>query len=118
MPELKPLPCPACGNEEHIVVVESIASGRFRAFCLCGHTGPFCDTKEQAISAYNALPRALRWTTEPPKVAGGYLARQRKHESEDGWTYPVFINVEFSVGYFRKLEWVQYAGPIPAPVEE
>ena len=43
----------------------------FRVICNgCGVSGPAGDTRKSAIEAHNAMPRALRWTNEPPKVAG------------------------------------------------
>lgn len=73
MPGLKPLPCPAC--EDHAVQVGVIEDDRnpcvyFSVMCLCGVHGPEETTEAKAITAWNSLPRALTWTTEPPRVEG------------------------------------------------
>lgn len=71
MPELNP--CPICsslsvglcpGEDE---ITHEIYN---QAFCTsCGVSGPRVFADEiSAISAWNSLPRALTWTTEPPKV--------------------------------------------------
>ena len=77
MPELKPLPCPACNDEEHMVTVESLASGRFRVFCLCGNTGPFCETEAAAMESWNALPRMPALIAWQFQAAGAALENQR-----------------------------------------
>lgn len=120
MPELKPLPCPECGG-----VVYCMPSETWSVHCGCGHAGRYCTSEEEAIKAHNALPRALRWTTEPPKVAGWYWWRLSRlniqhcvevYGSEDGlrvgsgesWREPS-ISVESDA-----FEW---AGPIPRPLD-
>ncbi len=57
MPEqLKP--CPACG-ETPIINADS-------GHVIC------CKIVVDDVDCWNQLPRALRWTTEPPTVAGWY----------------------------------------------
>ena len=68
-------------------------------------------TPEEAMAKWNALPRALRWTHEPPKVAGWYWRRNvtakdvyrvcRVYCCDDTYLFP-------------SSEW---AGPIPAPID-
>ena len=72
MPEVI-LPCPFCGNTSPRTTAKK--------------DGVWCDKEEcpnrqntYAIDVWNALPRALRWTHEPPKVAGWYW---RKETAED-----------------------------------
>lgn len=117
MPELKPCPeCGACGDL--LLVVKNFTSKGWRLYCDCGYQGRLYPTKVDAISAHNALPRAMRWTHEPPKVAGDCYVRMRSDESGQ-WKKP-FVE-HFSEGYLKELKatpLMQFAGPIPAPVEE
>lgn len=113
MPEVI-LPCPACGSTNVYVRGRSNAQVTCRD---CGMEGPeFCGPN-QVISAWNALPRALTWTHEPPNVAGDCYVRTRPDESEQ-WDKP-FV-VFFSDGYLKDLKptpLMQFAGPIAPPVE-
>ena len=63
MQELKPLPCPLCGSKEPKV-------NRGCGVVTC------CEISVEDVAAWNALPRALRWTHEPPKVAGWYWRKE------------------------------------------
>ena len=118
MPELKPLPCPACGSENtHFGIVENYAPpGRDEHFIecwCCDMQGPHRDTESAAIAAWNSLPRALTWTHEPPKVAGWYWWRDVSHKGEATIQYMSQSQVERLKTYPGE-EW---AGPIPAPLE-
>ena len=114
--ELMLLPCPACGASDVIMRVDT----RVYVFCTaCGMCGP-CAPKvnaEYAIRQWNALPRALEWTDEPPKVQGCYLGRKRAgrismviycfyQKDELGfWNGKKFCTFE--------QDATQYFGPIP-----
>ena len=63
MQELKPLPCPLCGSKEPKV-------NRGCGVVTC------CEISVEDVAAWNKLPRALRWTHEPPKVAGWYWRKE------------------------------------------
>lgn len=111
MPEeltLLPLPCPACGHPAGI----ARANGTGCAFVMCQHvkcafSGPIKTTSEAAVAAWNALPRALEWTDEPPKVPGWYWYKTSSHL---GITkFPELCD--------RTREGWQWAGPIPEPRE-
>lgn len=106
MPEELTLPCPACGNPNVVVNVTTRAA----VHCPdCGMYGPCAPTfsKEYAISQWNALPRALEWTDEPPKVPGWYWYKTSSHL---GITkFPELCD--------RTREGWQWAGPIPEPRE-
>ena len=109
MPEkLTLLPCPACGASDVVMRVDT----RAYVFCTaCGMYGP-CAPKadaEYAIRQWNALPRALTWTNEPPKVPGWYWCRD---ENDKENARIIFPNI-------RKTKWrdKQWAGPIPEPRE-
>ena len=97
MPELKPLPCPnpKCGITSEMLVLEPLGTDEYAVQCRsCGMCGPVGspekydrhdgeavekaeeESRAKAIAAWNALPRALHWTTEPPKVAGWYWRKE------------------------------------------
>lgn len=137
MPELKPLPCPHCGITSEMLVLEPCGTDEYSVQCrCCGMCGPVgcpgeydrhngdavgkaeVEARENAIEAWNALPRALPWTDDPPTVAGDCYVRTRP-DAKEPWDKP-FV-VFFSEGYLKELkssQLMQFAGPIPAPVEE
>ena len=111
MQELKPLPCPLCGSKEPKV-------NRGCGVVTC------CEISVEDVAAWNKLPRALRWTHEPPKVAGWYwrkeTAADRAHvfhftgnwedygehwESDRVCQLPLILNDNL------------WAGPIAPPIE-
>ena len=111
MQELKPLPCPLCGSKEPKV-------NRGCGVVTC------CEISVEDVAAWNALPRALRWTHEPPKVAGWYWRKEtaadrahvfhftgnwedygEKWESDRVCPLPLILNDNL------------WAGPIPAPID-
>lgn len=106
--ELTLLPCPACGHPVGIARTNGISA----AFVICRHigcalSGPIRKTDEAAVAAWNALPRALTWTNEPPKVPGWYWYKTSSHL---GITkFPELCD--------RTREGWQWAGPIPEPRE-
>ena len=107
--ELTLLPCPACKNTN--VVLRAYT--RAYAFCpACGMCGP-CAPKvdaEYAVQRWNALPRALEWTDEPPKVPGWYWYRHKPSRTI------AMINVDVEPIEYESLPG-QWAGPIPEPAE-
>lgn len=113
--ELTPLPCPACGNPNVVVNVTTRAA----VYCPdCGMYGPCAPTfsKEYAIRQWNALPRALTWTDEPPKAPGMYWNRSKNYPNE-----MCIINVsKYRIEQLGRMGCSQYelwAGPIPEPRE-
>ena len=116
---LLPLPCPACGHPAGI----ARANGTGCAFVMCQHvkcafSGPIKTTSEAAVAAWNALPRALTWTNEPPKVPGYYWCRY-KGSGKDTWS-PTYIpacadHTKYTILF--KSKDVEWAGPIPEPRE-
>ena len=116
-------PCPECGDGDCLLVVKNLPSEEWSVYCGCGHNGRLYKTRVEAIEAHNALPRALRWTTEPPSVAGWYwwdngsvqsLARVRV---VDGKLYMTDYGCrDIKIHDCDLVE--RWAGPIPAPVEE
>lgn len=134
MPELKPLPCPACGSENtHFGIVENYAPpGRDEHFIecwCCDMQGPHRDTESAAIAAWNALPRALTWGEEPPKETGfywwkcdghiktgpqvAYVKTERFNLHSSGLEM-MFIHHGPTYHHCDKCQW---AGPIPTPLE-
>ena len=115
--ELTLLPCPACGNPDAVVSVTTRAAVYCPMCGMCGPCSPKVDT-EYAIRQWNALPRALEWTDEPPKVPGWYWCRY-KGLGKDTWS-PAYIPAVADLTQFGGLEeseQVQWAGPIPEPRE-
>ena len=81
----------------------------------CGMQGPWKrDSAKEAIAAWNALPRALPWTDEPPKVAGVYLIRSIFDGEQQGDVGVITVKTPFD---YDKSHFMQFAGPIPAPIE-
>ncbi len=96
MPELKPCPadyppCPLCGK--HPYMMES-------GHIVC------CNIIVDDSDAWHSLPRALRWTTEPPTVAGWYWVRCTAADD-----FPIIKHVaqRDATAALLKREW---AGPI------
>ena len=125
MPEkLTLLPCPACGGEADIIdAFERDGKGHvaigWSAYCTRG-----ClitserGSREEAAALWSALPRAMTWTTEQPKVPGYYWCRY-KGSGKDTWS-PAYIPAVADLTQFGGLEeseQVEWAGPIPEPRE-
>ena len=120
MPEVI-LPCPECGDDECLIVLKQYPSEEWSVHCGCGHAGRYCATEEDAIKAHNALPRALTWTHEPPKVAGKYW--WRPSGKKIGRIRDMFVR-NGEVGFLdRNDRFVkdtgdgEWAGPIAPPIE-
>lgn len=119
--ELTLLPCPACVASDVVLRVDTRAYVFCTACGMCGPCAPKSDT-DYAIRQWNALPRALEWTDEPPKVPGWYWFKDEygiriawiKHDSRK-------INELYAViggvGNWMSTLHGQWAGPIPEPVE-
>lgn len=122
MPELiLPCPNPKCGSK--FVMTDTSPSGAdIVKCCTCFMHGPYSDTEESAIAAWNALPRALTWTHEPPVVAGEvYLAKGMNlivflvATVEDNGT--LYAQLPDSTDKCPLSDFVEWAGPIALPVE-
>ena len=121
MPELKPLPCPYCGTEE-IEVWDGPAN--FMECQYCHMTGPHAPSESSAIGLWNSLPRALTWTTEPPKVAGWYWRKETAagrahvfHFTGNWEDYGEHWESDRVCPLPLKLNGNLWAGPIPTPLE-
>ncbi len=122
MPEVI-LPCPACGAVENEGDKFALSYRLGTQFIChkCGMYGPVADDFHEAVERWNALPRALRWTYEPPKVAGWYPWRSGKGQNITMIQTHIFNGVcgyWDGNGVFRTdLNRGEWAGPIPAPLE-
>lgn len=115
--ELTLLPCPACGNPDAVVSVTTRAAVYCPMCGMCGPCSPKVDT-EYVVRQWNALPRAMMWTDEPPKVPGYYWCRY-KGSGKDTWS-PTYIpacadHTKYTILF--KSKDVEWAGPIPEPRE-
>lgn len=124
MSELKP--CPACGGTDL-----SIYRGNNISFVECRQNGcrmggPFRENKSSAIAAWNALPRHLRWTKQPPTEPGWYFFRGNVPGYQKN-NPPVYVDVQKdAVILTRHAPWIlsklidkyaiEWAGPIQEPV--
>lgn len=124
MPEVI-LPYPACSS-----LSVGLCSGTDeithelynQAFCTsCGVSGPKVFADEiSAIAAWKALPRALRWTHEPPKVAGWYWWRTSKGQNVNTiqvWSRSGVLGYCFDTEFITALDRGEWAGPIPPPID-
>lgn len=139
MPEVI-LPCPFCGmkyNEKAVMLVlEPCDTDGYFVQCLdCGACGPVGypeeydhydsdavqkaeeEAKAKALDLWaNIKPRALRWTHEPPKVAGRFWWRDDRHPNEADILKVTQTTLEW-FQHNRLCPHEQFAGPIPEPKE-
>lgn len=107
--ELTLLPCPLCQATAHV----EYHNGYLRVIC---EGEPGCPFRmggkrfvfpDECYDWWNAFPRTLEWTDEPPKVPGWYWYKTSSHL---GITkFPELCD--------RTREGWQWAGPIPEPRE-
>ena len=91
----------------------------------CRMAGPSRKTVAEAVAAWNAMPRDLTWTDEPPKEVGNYWWRWDAGSKH--WIYNVrliptihgLITYDHSAYDAEHVEDIggQWAGPIPEPRE-
>ena len=117
MPEMKLLPCPACGS--HATVQndgysgEEEVTGSTYVCCSnlsCSMCGPFGHDAEEAVRKWNDLPRALVWTKEAPTEPGWYWCR-------DYGKYIHIVHVGVDLSEYQEIRNVEWSGPIPEPHE-
>lgn len=110
MPE-KLKPCPACGTPGDTLEVYPVKDGFYQVGCWdCFMRGTRLLSPDKAIKAWNALPRRLRWTKEPPKEPGWYWIRdygKRIH----------IVDVGCDMTEYEPQPYRKWAGPIPEPEE-
>lgn len=127
------LPCPACGKDRADPAHRH--HEQYSVICPdCYMLGPSCETQQAAIAAWNALPRALPWTNETPRVAGWYW--WRSGPGQNATTIRVHENIravlfgepcdpeEKVIGYWDQNDTFrtdlgrgEWAGPIAPPAE-
>jgi hypothetical protein len=128
MPEVI-LPCPACGSTDCECLVCTINADEsqtihFHMACnKCFTSGPIADDAESAKKLWDSMPRALTWTTEPPKVAGWYFQRTAGEDQTINVAY-VYSGL---AGLYCKCGcrntplkcWIgfEWAGPISVPID-
>ena len=110
MPE-KLKPCPACGTPGDTLEVYPVKDGFYQVGCRdCFMRGTRLLSPDKAIKAWNALPRRLRWSKEPPKEPGWYWVRdygKRIH----------IVDVGCDMTEYEPQPYREWAGPIPEPEE-
>lgn len=120
--ELKP--CPACGSTSI-----SLASTKPVCYCVCSYCnmyGPEAMRQEEAIAAWNALPRRLRWTKEHPTKEGWYWYRDKV--TEPIMSLITTLDHQLVMNAYRRYQNAlidrldgeydeEWAGPIPDPEE-
>lgn len=102
--ELKP--CPSCKNPDVVVSRDM----RVAIYCpICSMYGPCApvNNEEYVIGQWNAIPRALEWTNEPPKVPGWYWFRNVSK--------PTILHIKRVPMERRPHPADEWAGPIPEP---
>ena len=98
--------CPLCGREPKV--------NRGCGVVTC------CEISVDDVGAWNALPRALTWTNEPPKVAGWYWWRTSKGQNVNTiqvWSRSGVLGYCFDTEFITALDRGEWAGPIPAPID-
>lgn len=109
-------PCPFCGEEEALALYDYPA-GSFAVSCAnCGFRGPATGYSESdAIAAWNALPRRLRWTGNKPTEPGWYCYRYPDGKWAIGYLRGNCIT--FPGGEYLYLDNApgEFAGPIKTP---
>ena len=118
MPEVI-LPCPACGSDVKISGGDEWHNQHsFFIECQCGVCRVGDTVRAECIDRWNAMPRALRWTHEPPKVAGWYWFSACK-----GHAVCILVCADGKAKYAKynftdaELLGGKWAGPIPAPID-
>ena len=110
MPE-KLKPCPLCGTPGDTLEVYPVKDGFYQVGCWdCFMRGTRLLSPDKAIKAWNALPRRLRWSKEPPKEPGWYWIRdygKRIH----------IVDMGCDMTEYEPQPYREWAGPIPEPEE-
>lgn len=123
--ELTLLPCPACGASDVVLRVDTRA---YVSCTACGMYGP-CAPKsdaDYAIRQWNALPRAMTWTDDPPKKVGTYWWRWDQCNPHRIYNVRIMSTIHTLLVAYAPTSYAaepvediggQWAGPIPEPRE-
>ena len=110
--ELKP--CPWCGAPAERRIGDTGPTNAYRKWvectvCTCRTSVHLTEDADDrpADDAWNALPRALVWTTDPPRESGAYW-----HKNCLGIRI-----INLSRPNIPKIDGWFWAGPIPTPQE-
>lgn len=80
-------PCPVCGEEHpvlRVVIPHKGWNAMSAGFCpRCYMSGPVVVGDEEAARVWNAMPRALRWTSKRPETEGWYWWRESISETPE-----------------------------------
>lgn len=117
MTELKP--CPYCGGSAAIYNTNTV----FVECKDCHASGPYKKTVQSAIKAWNALPRTVRWTQEPPTEPGWYWYKDMDWDRQIVYVFydsvhrGIFVQIMEEYPYSRNLNELkgEWAGPIQEP---
>lgn len=107
---LEPCPNLECPGSEPVIDQhpQILTSKAVRVICLgCQTCGPLRNTESEARRLWNLLPRAPRWTSEPPTAPGWYWMKT----SEDSGHA---MMIEYATSRPNPPEY-RFAGPIPQP---
>lgn len=100
--------CPYCGEEP--IVLWTDGNMVCRVECTwCEVRGPAATVESKAVDGWNALPRALVWSSEPPSEPGFWWWELCGHRGVD-----LIQDPEKRVVRDYRAKW---AGPIPEPKE-
>lgn len=121
MPEVI-LPCPACGGDVKISGGDEWHNQHsFFIECQCGVCRVGDTVRAECIDRWNALPRALTWTHEPPKVAGKYW--WRPFGKKIGRIRDMFVRngevgfLDRNDRFIKDISDGEWAGPIAPPID-
>ena len=128
MPE-KLKPCPACGTPGDTLEVYPVKDGFYQVVCWdCFMRETRRLSPDKAIKTWNAMPRPLRWTKEPP-TKPGYYWHEKDHEKQPVYVFraatpegekALYTHFFGEGDVVHKIERMsgKWAGPIPEPKSE
>ena len=128
-------PCPRCGAPAERRIRDAGPANAYRKWVEC--TACTCRTSvhltedaddRPADEEWNALPRALTWTTEPPTSPGFYWWQCDGHIKEGPQIAHIKVGTNHTRGglemrfihhgpTYHHCDKCQWAGPIPTPQE-
>lgn len=117
MPDRALEDCPRSPHHHLEVASRKHRNGKQHFFVLCKNCymrGPRKKTPKEAVEAWNALPRALRWTKEAPKKPGLYWWRSLIAKTLSPRLIELGAAQIEAATTTTDCEW---AGPVPRPLE-
>ena len=108
-------PCFSCGDEQ--VSDEYQRGNGHRYGCVCGASGPFCRTREQALIEWNRVA-GQRWRPietaekgEKPLILARFRGPEMEWITKAEWGWQ-------SLGYIQRASWSGWFVDTPAIVED